>query len=129
MVPTFTFAHTNGYHALRYRCPLLVPQKTGETCDHAQLLKGCGCVKDVNHELGGQMRVTLDRTSPLYKAIYRQRTSCERINSQAKELGIERPKVRKTRSVHNLNTLTYLVINTKAIHRVTSMNARLLLRQ
>ena len=129
MTPTFTFAHTNGYQALRYRCPLLVPQKTGETCDHTQFVKGRGCVKDVNHELGGQMRVTLDRSAPLYRAIYRQRTACERINSQAKELGIERPKVRNARSVHNLNTLIYIIINAKAIQRVKSINARLLQRE
>ena len=126
MVPTFTFAHTNGYQALRYRCPLLVPEKTGETCEHAQFQKGCGCVKDVNHELGGQMRVTLDRTSPRYKAIYRQRTSCERINSQAKELGIERPKVRNRHSVEHLNTLTYLIINVRALRRAISTNKGLL---
>jgi len=126
MTPTFTFAHTNGYQALRYRCPLLFPQTQGKTCDHPQFLKGKGCVKDVNHEKGGQMRVMLDRTGPLYRAIYRQRTSCERINSQAKELGIERPKVRNQRSVHNLNTLIYIVVNAKAIQRVKSLNAQLL---
>ncbi len=67
-----------------------MPSKTGATCDHEQFIKGKGCVKDVNWEKGGQMRVTLDRESPIYKAIYAQRTCCERINSQAKELGIER---------------------------------------
>jgi hypothetical protein len=36
------------------------------------------------------MRVTLDRDGPLYHALYTQRSACERINSQAKELGIER---------------------------------------
>jgi hypothetical protein len=35
-------------------------------------------------------------------AEYTQRTSCERINSQAKELGIERPRVRNGRSIANL---------------------------
>ena len=45
------------------------------------------------------MRVTLDHTSPLYN----QRTSVEHINSQAKELGIEHPKVHTMRSVQNLN--------------------------
>ena len=129
MTPTFTYAHPRGYQALRYRCPLLVPEKTGETCDHEQFLKGCGCLKDINNEKGGQMRVMLDRTSLLYKSIYRQRTSCERINSQAKELGIERPKVRNARSVHNLNTLTYIIINAKAIQRVKSINARLLQKE
>ncbi len=126
MIPTFTFAHTNGYQALRYRCPFLFPDKTGASCDHAQFLKGCGCVKDVNHELGGQMRITLDRTSPLYQAIYRQRTSCERINSQAKDLGIERPKVRNARSVAHLNTLIYVTINLKALHRAKQINTGLL---
>jgi hypothetical protein len=51
----------------------------------------------VNWERGGLARVTLDRDGPLYKAVYTQRTCCERINSQAKELGIERPKVRNAR--------------------------------
>jgi hypothetical protein len=33
---------------------------SGQTRDHAQFAKGKGCVKDLNWELGGQMRVTLD---------------------------------------------------------------------
>ena len=88
--------------------------------------KGKGCAKDVNWEKGGIQRVTLDRTSPLYQAIYTQRTSCERINSQAKELGIERPKVRNGQSVANLNTLTYVIINVRALNRAKSINRGLL---
>ena len=126
MHPTKQFNHTYGYRAQRFQCPLLFPCKTGETCDHEQFAKGKGCVKDVNWEKGGIQRVTLDRTSPLYKAVYTQRTSCERINSQAKELGIERPKVRNGRSVANLNTLTYLVINVRALQRAKSINKGLL---
>lgn len=126
MQPTYQFAHTNGYRAQRYRCPLLFPQATGQTCDHEQFAKGKGCVKDINIEPGGLMRVTLDRSAPLYKAIYRQRTSTERINSQAQALGIERPKVRNMRSVCNLNTLSYLVINAKALQRARSINTSLL---
>ena len=72
------------------------------------------------------MRVTLDRTGPLYKAIYKQRTSCERINSQAKDLGIERPKARNIRSVRRLNTLIYITINIKALQRAREINASLL---
>ncbi len=109
MQPTYQFEHTYGYRAQRFRCPLLFPHPTGATCDHEQFGKGKGCVKDVNWERGGQIRMTLDRQSPLYKAIYTQRTCCERINSQAQALGIERPKVRNGRSVANLNTLIYLV--------------------
>ena len=126
MAPTFRFAHTNGYHAQRYRCPLLFPQPTGETCAHEQFLKGKGCQKDINDEPGGCARVLLDRTSPLYYAVYTQRTTCERINSQAKELGIERPRVHNGRSVAHLNTLIYLVINVRALQRAKSINASLL---
>jgi hypothetical protein len=104
---------------------LLFPDKTGQSCDHAQFAKGKGCVKDLNWELGGQMRVTLDRDSPLYKAIYRQRTSTERGNSQSKATGLERPKGRNIHSVRNLNTLTYLVINARALQRVRTLNASL----
>lgn len=126
MQPTYQFDHTYGYRAQRFRCPLLFPEQTGATCQHDQFAKGKGCVKDVNWELGGIQRVTLDRDGPLYHAIYTQRTCCERINSQAKELGIERPKVHNGQSVANLNTLIYLVINVRALQRAKSINAGLL---
>jgi hypothetical protein len=126
MFPTYAFNHTNGYRAQRYRCPLLHPERTGETCNHEQFKKGKGCVKDINIEAGGMMRVTLDRTTPLYKTIYNQRTSVERINSQAKAQGIERPKVRNGHSVKNLNTLIYVIINVRALQRAKSINKGLL---
>jgi hypothetical protein len=126
MHPTLQFNHTYGYRAQRFQCPLLFPEPTGQTCEHEQFVKGKGCVKDVNWEKGGIQRVTLDRDHPLYKSIYPQRTSCERINSQAKELGIECPKVRNIRSVRNLNTLTYLIINVRALERARSINKGLL---
>jgi hypothetical protein len=126
MVPTKQFNHTNGYRAQRYQCPLLFPHATEQTCDHEQFVKGKGCVKDINIEKGGIMRVTLDRTHPIYKAIYSQRTSVERINSQAKALGIERPHVRRMRAVCNLNTLTYIIINVRALQRARSINRRIL---
>ena len=126
MHPTYQFQHTKGYRAQRYRCPLLFPQHTGQSCQHEQFGKGKGCVKDINLEAGGLQRVTLDRQSPLYQAIYKQRTSCERINSQAKDLGIERPKARNIRSVRRLNTLIYITINAKALQRARAINAALL---
>ena len=72
------------------------------------------------------MRVTLDRQSPLYKVIYNQRTRTERINSQSEALGLKRPKVRNGRSVANLNTLTSILINAKALQRARAINASLL---
>ena len=75
---------------------------------------------------GHYERIGAHRDGPLYHAVYNQRTSTERTNSRSKELGIKRPKVRNIHSIRNLNTLTYLVINAKALQRVRQVNASLL---
>ncbi len=122
MIPLYEFDHSEGYRAQELRCPLLVPQARGQRCDHDQFAKGVGCVKYINITTGGKMRIALDRQADTYKRIYRQRTAAERINSQAKALGIERPQVRNSASVHNLNTLTYIVINARALERARAAN-------
>jgi hypothetical protein len=122
MAPTTQFLHEDGFRALRYRCPLLRPQPTGDPCDHDRFAGG-GCTKYVNVESGGRMRAEIDRGSAAYRTIYRQRTSAERINSQAKALGIERPMVRRAAAVHRLATLTYLVINARALQRARARSA------
>src|SRR3989440_7108507 len=126
MHPTIQFNHTNGYRAQRFQCPLLFPEKTGASCDHDQFAKGKGCVKDVNWEVGGIQRVTLDRDGPLFHALYNQRTGCERVNARAKELGIERPRVRNGHSVANLNTLIYVIVNVRVLQKAKSIHHRLL---
>jgi hypothetical protein len=123
MIPLGQTRHDDGYRIQRFGCPLLQPQPTGETCPHPRFATGRGCGKQINLELGGQLRATLDRQAPAYRAVYRQRTSAERINSQATALGIERPKVRNAESVRRLNTLTYIVINVRALQRVRALNA------
>lgn len=75
------------------------------------------------------MRVTLKRNSPNYKVIYTQRTSAERITSQAKALGIERPKLRNRQSMSHRNSLIYLVTNAKALQRARATSASLLSSQ
>jgi len=124
MVPGAEFDHTNGYRAQVFRCPLRAPGVENAQCSHEQFAKGPGCVKYLNITPGGQQRVSLDRASAEYKAIYRQRTSAERINSQSKALGSERPKVRNRYSVGTLNTLIYLVINAQALQRARAANAQ-----
>ena len=124
MQPSSTFRHPDGYRAQLYRCPLLFPTPTAQSCDHTQFRQALGCVKYLNLEPGGQMRLRLDRTAAPYQQIYRQRTAAERINSQARALGIERPKVRNASSVRNLNTLIYLVINLRALARARASTAR-----
>jgi len=126
MHPTKQFNHTNGYRAQRWKSPLLYPEPTGATCEHEQFAKGKGCVKDVNWELGGIQRVTLDREGPLFHALYNERTGCERVNARAKELGIERPRVRNGPSVANLNTLIYVIVNVRVLEKAKSINKRLL---
>jgi len=127
MHPTYQFSHTYGYRAQRFRCPLLFPEPNGQSCEYAPFKKGKGCVKDLNWEAGAHMRVTLDRQGPLYQAVYRQRTSTERANSHAKlQFLLDHPLVRNGSSVRNLNTLTCMLINLKALQRARSINASLL---
>lgn len=126
MAPSFIYYDRYAEHRKAVlRCPLLYPHKTGQLCDHPQFKNGKGCSKKINHEPGGRLRVSLDRHSPPYLAVYKQRTSAERINSQAKALGIERPKLRNIASVRNLNTLIYTVINVRALQRAKTYNVQL----
>lgn len=71
-------------------------------------------------------RFTCPSTGPFFKAVYRQRTSAERINSQGKGLGMERPKLRNRPAIRHRNTLISLVTNAKALRRARAINASLL---
>jgi hypothetical protein len=124
LLPLYEFDHSDGYRAQELRCPLLWRCASGQNCDHEQFAKGVGGGKSINLTAGGKLRIALDRQAEEYKRIYRQRTAAERINSQAKALGIERPQVRNSASVHNLNTLTYVVINARALERVRAVNVQ-----
>ena len=103
----------------RYGCPLLYPDPSGETCpiDHKKWPKG-GCLLKMGTSPGARLRYQLDRHSPAYKQLYNQRTANERINSQALALGIERPKLRNQQAITNQNTLIYVLINLRALHRL-----------
>jgi len=103
----------------RFVCPLLYPVETGEVCpiQHENWEKG-GCVSTIATSPGARLRYQLDRESEAYKKVYKQRTATERINSQAVEFGIERPKLRNRDSITNQNTLTYTLINLHALERI-----------
>jgi hypothetical protein len=109
----------------RYVCPLLFPQKTGLVCpiNHKQWPKG-GCISTLPTSSGARIRYQLDRQSDTYKLVYKQRTASERINSQAEALGIERPKLRNQPAIANQNTLIYVLINLRALHRVRQQKAQ-----
>jgi hypothetical protein len=116
---TTRFEHERG----RYACPLVFPELTGESCpiDHKNWPKGC--VTTMATSVGARIRYQLDRDGDIYKDIYKQRTATERINSQAKELGIERPRLRNGLAIANQNTLIYILINLRALHRVRNQKA------
>ncbi len=110
----------------RYACPLLFPQANGKACPiaHRNWRKG-GCVTTMATSKGARLRYQLDRESDAYKNLYKQRTATERINAQAKELGIERPKLRNQQAITNQNTLLYVIINLRALQRVRKKKAAL----
>lgn len=117
-------SHTVVQQKGRYVCPLFYPEPTGESCPvgDAHWQQG-GCVVTTPTSPGPRIRVQLDRSSDAFKQLYAQRTMAERIFSQAKDLGIERPKLRNQRSVANLNTLTYILLNLYAWQRCQQRNA------
>lgn len=99
-----------------YICPL---KDSGKDCpiSHKRWQKG-GCTTRLPSGHGSRVRHQIDHDSELYKSIYKQRTATERINSQAKELGIERPRLRNRQAISNLNTLIYVLINLRAWQRI-----------
>jgi hypothetical protein len=103
----------------RYACPLMFPTQTADHCpvDHDRWIKG-GCITTLPTSIGARVRYLLDRESELYKEVYKQRTATERINSQAVALGIEHPRLRNQQAITNQNTLIYVLINLRALHRV-----------
>jgi hypothetical protein len=117
----------------RYACLLLFPFDTqdrpganGNACPvaHKNWQRG-GCVTTMATSKGARLRYQLDRESEDYKELYKQRTATERINSQAKELGIERPKLRNQQAITNQNTLLYVIINLRALQRLRKQKAEL----
>jgi len=108
----------------RHACPLLFPEPTGQSCpiDHKNWPKG-GCISRLGTSNGARIRYQLDRQSPAYKQLYNQRTANERVNSQALELGIEQPKLRNQQAISNQNTLIYVLINLRAVHRLQCRSA------
>jgi len=109
----------------RYACPLLFPEATDQTCpiDHNNWPKG-GCLLTMATAEGARIRYQLDRESEAYKALYKQRTATERVNSQAVELDIECPKLRRGSAIANMNTLRYVLINLRGVHRLRHLNAQ-----
>jgi hypothetical protein len=111
--------HLIPHRANRYACPLRFPKPTGQACPiaHKNWAKQ-GCTSTLAASDGARLRHQIDRDSPEYKNVYRQRTATERINSQAVDFGIERPKLRNGRSIAHNNSLIYILINLHALQRI-----------
>lgn len=110
-------------------CPLLYPEPNGQTCpiQDAKWAKE-GCKSTIAQSMGARIRHQLDRESDQYRSIYRQRTATERLFSRAVDLGIERPKLRNRRSIANINTLIYVLLNLRALAQVRERLASLVMR-
>jgi len=104
----------------RYCCPL--PDAAACPIHHAQAAKG-GCTATLAASPGSRLRYQIDRQSDTFKDIYKQRTATERIFSQAVNLDIERPHLRNRRSITNLNTLIYVLINLRTWQRMQDVDA------
>ena len=108
----------------RYVCPLKNGDHPAKTCpvNHKNWQKA-GCKTTMPTSIGARLRYQLDRDSARYKEIYKERSATERINAQAKALGIERPKLRNRQAITNRNTLIYVLINLRTLHRIRARKA------
>lgn len=107
------------YERGQYVCPLFFPVTTGDTCPiNDEHWADGGCMTTLSTSPGARIRHQLDRNGELYRQLYKQRTAVERINSQAVELGIERPKLRNGQAIANINTLIYTLINLRLLQRI-----------
>jgi hypothetical protein len=108
----------------RYGCPFAASDNEQHACpiSHKNWAKG-GCATTIPTSIGARLRYQQDRESPAYKDVYKQRTATERVNSQAVNLGIERPKLRNGHAIANHNTLIYIVINLRALQRVRQQHS------
>jgi hypothetical protein len=122
MTLQFTYQHNSDlvpHQRGKYLCPLLFPNATGQECpiEDAHFAKG-GCTTTIAISAGARVRHQLDRESQEYKRLYALRTMVERINSQAEALNMLRPKLRHGSAIANRNTLTYVLINLRALARL-----------
>ncbi len=103
----------------KYVCPQLFPTRTAADCpvQHANWATG-GCTAMMPTCAGARIRYQLERESAEYQAVYNQRTADERANSQAVDLGIERPHLRRQSAITNQNTLIYVLINLRTLQRI-----------
>jgi len=91
-----------------YACPLKGDRQA--TCPDARFARG-GCHTHRSASPGGYARRTIDRHSAAYAAAYAKRTTAERIFSQLKSWGLERPIARSLATVQSVLLAGYLLIN------------------
>jgi len=105
-------------------CPLLHPEPSGQVCPIADPhWETGGCTTTLATSQGARIRHTLDRDGADYKRLYAKRTMVERINSQAEALDLLAPKLRRGTAIANRNTLTYVLINLRALRRIRAAAA------
>jgi hypothetical protein len=122
MTLQFTYQHRAcliPHEREKFRCPLLFPAATGAGCpiDDPHFAKE-GCTTTIARGPGSRLRHTLNREDEAYQKLYALRTMVERVNSQAEALNIIHPKLRRGRAIVNQNTLTYVLINLRALQRI-----------
>ena len=111
----------NGRTRQKYSCPFKRSKSGSCPCNHKCWNNGTknrGCTKYIT--LPDDYRLSIDRSSIAFKAVYALRTEIERYNSRFKQAGCERVFVRNGNSVKNLNTLAHISLLSVAIAAVVT---------
>ncbi|MEN2262434.1 transposase [Enterococcus faecalis] len=109
----------------KFSCPFK-RFKTGSCpCNHMNFLnrkKNRGCTK--YQTIPNDLRLSIDRTSKLFKQNYSLRTECERYNARFKNADQERMWVKNINSFRNLSTFTHISLLSIAIAAINSNNSQ-----
>lgn len=117
MRPT-TRVHVDGVPIQHYDCPLVGHPDT--TCPDPRFRKR-GCHKRINASPGGLARVLVDRTSASYRRLYAARPLVERVFSQIKDWGLERPCARRLATVQSIVLAGYITLNLQTLQRLITV--------
>lgn len=105
----------------RFCCPLKSSISDTCPCNHKNFFNGSernrGCIKYIT--VPNDLRLSINRTSKLFKSTYALRTECERYNSRFKNAVQERAWVRNFDSISNLNTITHIALLAVAIAAIS----------
>ena len=109
-------SHDRNRTRQKFSCPISQSKSASCPCNHINWFnrkKHRGCFKWIT--IPDDYRLSIDRSSNVFKSVFKLRSECERYNSRFKSTAQERLSVRNFFSAQNLNSFAHIAILSVAI--------------